>query len=176
MLTFLVLFILPIRVSGQYAMVKQINAETAEGLLINVWVERQTVKVGQDIVIHYKIENGSAKTLYLIHQDVPDIMAERATIRVGAPLPSPDSHGGYDYSFTKIERGKSHQGRLIVSGDKYDEVRPWFIEVGFAYVTNVTGLNRRLRSNEDPVVLRGALFSRAVTLLLGGLTVNVVET
>ena len=174
-LALVALFALPTHIRGQSVAVKRINAETAEGLLISIWIENQTVGFGQDITIYYKVENRSAQTVYLISQDTPDIVAERATIRIGAPVPLADSHGGYDYNFTKIERGRAHQGRLTVSSDKYGQARPWFVEIGFAYVTDITGLNRRLRPNEDPVALRGALSLRALTLLLGRLTVDVIK-
>jgi hypothetical protein len=56
MLALLLSLIAPFSMGGQYAKIKHISAETADGLTVKVWVEPQVVKFGQEVVIHYKIE------------------------------------------------------------------------------------------------------------------------
>jgi hypothetical protein len=165
----------PIQTSGQYAMVKRVSAETAEGIVFGVWVEHQTAAFRQPITIHFEVENRSARRIYLVREDSPYVVAERGTISIGAPIPSPIGHGGYDYSFHKIERGKPYQGQLVIAGDKYNEARSWLIQVEFGYVNNIDGLDRKLAPNEDPAILRGRLYSRLVTVVLGGLRIEAVE-
>jgi hypothetical protein len=175
-LTLIILIVLPVQISGNIPMVKRIRAETAEGLEISVWTMQQEVKFGQDITIHYSVKNRSAQTIYLVSEDSPNIITDRGAIVVGEPVPSPDGHGRYDYHFSTINRGGIYQGKLVIPSSKYDKAKTWFIEMGFAYVTDITGLNRQLELFEDPLALRGQLFLRAVRFHWGGLTVKVVKT
>lgn len=173
-LTLLILFVVPAQMS-QDSMVKQISAVTADGLVFSVWVERQTVRYGQDIIVHYKVENRSAKTIYLVRDNTSEPIAERGTILLQEPFVSLGGHEGYDYSFTRVERGKIHQGQLTISRERYVEARPWRIDVGFGYVSDIAGLARPLAQGEDPLPLKALLNSRIKTLSLGSLRTEVLE-
>ena len=100
----------PDRSLGQYAKVKHIVAKTSEGVSVSVWVDHQTFRFGQDVVVKYKVDNFSPKTIYLVHEKKLDFVAKNGTISIGSPDPFPIGHGGFDYSFTKIIKGKSYRG------------------------------------------------------------------
>jgi hypothetical protein len=159
----------------EYAKVKRISAQTADGIVLNVWVEPQEVKFGQDIVVHYKAENRSTRIIYLVHENPPDIVAEHDTIVIGVPLPWPIEHGEYNFSFTKVKPRRNHQGILTIPRTKYDMPGPWHINIGFGYVTDIAGIDRQLRPGEDPAILKVPLSERLKTLRLGSLTVNIAK-
>jgi hypothetical protein len=94
---------------------------------------------------------------------------------VGSPLPIPTHHGGYEYHFNEIARGKNYQGRLVIPGSSYKEGGPWRVEVAIGYVNDITGLNRKLGPTEDPLPLRGALNSRLEVVWLSGLRVDTLK-
>lgn len=173
---YLLLFVTITPASSQYAEVRKISAQTADGLVLIVWVEPQSVIFGEEIVIHYRAENRGSKTIYLVHENPPDIMAETDTIIIGEPLPMPIEHGKYNFNFTKIDRGRSYLGTLSVPRTIYDKVGPWRIKAGFGYVTDITGLNRQLKPDEAPSVLRGPLNERLKTLQVGSVTVEVTKS
>src|SRR5262245_64457987 len=53
---------IPKSIQGQYAQVKHITAKTAEGVSVSIWVDNQTVKFGQDVVVKYKIDRSEEHT------------------------------------------------------------------------------------------------------------------
>jgi hypothetical protein len=171
----LIVSLASVAVHGQYARVKRINAEIDDGILISIWVDNQAVKFGEDVVIHYKVDNRGTKTIYLVQEDIPSVTAENGTMSVGSPLPIPTHHGGYNYHFNEIEREKNYQGRLVIPGSSYKEGGPWRVEVAIGYVNNITGLNRKPGPTEDPVILRGALNSRLEVVWLSGLRVDTLK-
>lgn len=179
-LVLLILFLVPISLKGKDALVKKVKAETTDGIAISMWVEQQAIRSGQNVIIKYKVENNSNASIYLIHQDSFDTVTEQDTVRIGAPVPPPDPHGGYDYNFINIAPKKNYQDQLTISKDRYmrDErynMLPLRIEMGFAYVRDIKGLNRQLNIGEDPAALRGLLSERAITLLLSGISIEVNE-
>src|SRR5262245_5634475 len=117
----------PKNLQGQYAKIKYITAKTAEGVSVSIWIESQIVRFGQDVVVKYKFDNLSSKTIYLVHEKRLNVQAENGIISIGSPSPYPINHGGFDYSFTEIISGKSHQGRLTVPGSSYQGTGPWRI-------------------------------------------------
>jgi hypothetical protein len=160
---------------GQYTLVKRATAETADGLRFTVWTEGQTVTYGKDIVLHYKVENRSRGAVYLVRKDSLEYDNEGGRILIASPIPIPVGHGDYDYSFLKIGRGHTYRGQITIPMKAYNDLDIWPIDVGFGYVTDVTGLNRKLRPGEDPARLRGALRSRLKTAVVGSLSVKIVE-
>jgi hypothetical protein len=172
----LILFQIPIPVIGQDATVRRATAETGDGLLFRVWLDRQTVKYGRDVVVHFTVENRSTKTVYLVHDNTSRIVVERDSIVVPRPFVPVGGHEGYDYSFTKVAPGRAHKGQLIISRDEYKTVQPWRMDVGFGYITDITGLDRHLGRGEDPAPLKALLSSRIETLLVCGLRVEVIDT
>ena len=158
---------------GQTARVRKLSAETASGLVFKVWLEGETLSMGQDIVIHCDVENRSQKTVYLVRKEGGDEIAiQESSIVIEVPLPVPVGHGGYAYRFSKIDRGGRYQWRIAVSAHDYKTTQFWVINIGFGYVHNISGLDRKLRPDEDPAALRGLLFSRMETVAVSGLTVD----
>jgi hypothetical protein len=174
-LAFLVLLTLPGSTFGQDASVRRATANTSDGLTFDVWVNRSTVRYGQDIMIQFKVENHSNKRIYLVRDKTSDIVIERDNILFPRPFVPTGGHEGYDYSFAMVDRGGSYRGRLTISKNRYKEVQPWRISVGFGYVTEIRGLNRQLRPGEDPLPLKSLLSSRLETLLICNLKVEVVD-
>lgn len=161
--------------NGQYSMVRRATAETADGVIFTVTVKRQLVISGEDITLHYRVRNNSSKAIHLVHENPPEFFTEGGGILVAASIPIPVGHGGYDYSFTKIDRGKAYEGTILIPSKIYSKRRLWPIDVGFGYVIDITGLNRRLRQDEDPVNLRGPLSIRIKTVVVGKLSVKITE-
>lgn len=170
----LVLFVVPAGTSAHDSMVKRISAETADNLVFNIWLERETVRPGQDIIVHYSVENRSAQAVYLVRDNTARPIAERGTILLQEPFVSLGGHEGYDYSFTKIDRGKRYENQLIIPKESY-QAQPWRIDVGFGYVTDITGLDRQVGHGEDPSPMKVQLHSRIKTLSLGSLGIEVLR-
>lgn len=85
-LILLIFFAVPTSTSGSDSMVKRIVAEAADGVVFSIWLEGQTVKSGQPIIIHYRVENRSAKTIYLVRDNTSKPTAERGTILIQEPF------------------------------------------------------------------------------------------
>jgi hypothetical protein len=169
----LLLYASQIKVAGQDdGMVKRATAETNDGLHFSLWVKHQVVGLEQDVILYYEVDNRSSRPIYLVLEKPPDIRIEGRTILVASPISTPIGHGEYNYDFIKIDRGKNHSGQLTIPGGKYGEEREWDIEMGFGYVTDATGLNRRLGPTEDPAALRGLLLSRIVVVGLKGVNIR----
>jgi hypothetical protein len=138
----------PKRIQGQYAEIKHITAKNAEGVSVSIWVDNQIVKFGQDVVVKYKVDNLSRKTIYLVHEKNLHFSARSGLISIGSPPPFLIGHGEFDYSFTEIIKGKSYQGRLTVPGNSYREARSWRVEVALGYVDDITDLDQGSRGTE----------------------------
>lgn len=162
-------------VRGQYDLVKRVIAHTNDGLVISVTVDRQQVIYGQDITLHYSIRNGGSKTIYVVHGIPQSFDIDGGTFLVQAPIPAPVGHGEYDYTFSRVGVGRVYRGRIVIPAKQYDRTDIWRIRVALGYVTNISGLNRRLVQGEDPATLRGLLDSRIVTLSVGTLSVEVID-
>jgi hypothetical protein len=159
--------------SGQYSLVKSIDAQTADGLLIRLWPARQTVIDGKPIVIGYRIQNSTSKAIHIVWDQSPDITVDRGTIAISVPYVVSGGHKEYNYRFVKVAAGKWVSGRLEIPPDKYHGSTIWDIQVGFGYVTNIKDLDRRPLPSEDPAQLMGLLGSRLRTFALGYLSVKV---
>jgi hypothetical protein len=174
----LVHLLAPTQANTQFqAMVKRITAETKDGIRVTAWTTQQTVGLKGNVRIYYEVENRSSKTIYLVRQkgELQTAITSEGTLSIMVPIPFPDDHGGYDFSFTRVERRKSYKGRLIFPASKLNEERKWSIDVAFGIVADIKGLNRRLRNNEDPAPLRGQLGKRILILGINGLVVDVEE-
>ncbi len=165
----------PKSIQGQYAQVKHITAKTAEGISVSIWVDNQTVKFGRDVVVKYKIDNLSRKTIYLVHEKKLNFEARNGIISIGSPSPIPIGHGGFDYSFTEITKGKSYQGHLTVPGNSYQETGAWRIEVALGYVDDITDLDQESVRTRDPAFVRGTLSNRLEIVWLGNLQVDILK-
>lgn len=161
--------------NGQYSLVRRARVETVDGVIFTVTVGPPLVISGKAVALHYSVRNNSSQAIYLVHENPTQFDTEKDSILVQAPIPIPVGHGGYDYSFTKIDRGKVYKSTIFIPSKIYAKESFWPIDVGFGYVTNVTGLNRRLRQDEDPANLRGLLYTRIKTIVVGKLSVKITE-
>ncbi len=171
----LILILLPVKLLGNDADVSKVTVKTRNGLLFSVWVNSQSVSDGQDIVLNIKVTNHSTKTIYLVQDNIntSKFVDDRNTIVIPEPLVLLGGHESYDYTYTKVAKGKTYVGRIVIAKDDYKIAQPWPIEVGFGYVNDITGLNRPLGHLEDPAPLKGRLRSRLETLQLCGIRVDV---
>jgi hypothetical protein len=175
LIIFPVLLLFAVPANGQYDMVKRISAETADKLVFTVAVDQQVLTFGKDTILNYTVKNNSSKVIHLVWEKSLSFDTEGESILVEAPIPVPVDHGDYEYSFTKIDSGKEYKGQIIIPSKIYTKYDVWPIETAFGYVTDITGLNRRLRPNEDPANLRGLLYSRLKVVLVGKLSVAIKE-
>jgi hypothetical protein len=165
------LFITP--VNAQYGRVRYVTAGTADRVVFGVKVEQQVVASATDVVLFYTVTNNGSKPIYLVHEKSPRFENEDGIVLVEAPIPIPTGHGGYDYTFTKIAPKKTYKNQIFIPGRMFKSYDVWPLEVAFGYVTDITGLNRRLNKGEDPAALRGLLNSRMTTVAVGKLSVEV---
>lgn len=163
------------QVNGQDAKIKRATAETSASLVFSVWVMRQNIKSGQDIVIYYRVDNHSPKTIYLVRDNTSKTVIEDDTIIFPSPIVSVGGDENFDYSYTKVTHGSSYRGQLKVSKAEYKEAQSWRINVGFGYVTDITGLNPRPEQITDYLPFKSLLAARIQILLLSSLIVKVVE-
>lgn len=147
--------------NGQYARVRRITVETNNGVRVTAWTTRQSVTLRQEVIIFYEVANRSNKTIYLVRKRGElETFIDGDALVIPIPLPFPEGHGGYDYSFTKVQRGRTHKGQLTIPAGRFNREQTWLINVNFGFVTDISGLNRQLGSNEDPAPLRGQLGER----------------
>lgn len=174
-LTLLNILFFSVQADGQDAIVRRISGETADGVLFTLWGERQTVTFGQDVIVNYQVENRSRRTIYLVQKGAPEMVSDRSVITIETPRPLPIHHGDYDYTFTEVRQGSTQRGQVTIPKEMFDVDGVWRVEVGLGYVTDITGLNRRLGATDDPAPLRSLLDSRIETVLLGRLSIEVVR-
>jgi hypothetical protein len=155
--------------AGSFAGVRSIRARTADDLNITVWLTEPPAKFGKDVSVYFKIENLSAKTVYLVSKDQLEIDVAGDEFKINPFTIGPDEHGGTDYSFIQIRKGAVHHGKFVIPAQKISRDGVWFIEVGLTFVDDIKGLNRRLRPGDDPVSFRGLLSQRANPVSLGKL-------
>ncbi len=177
LIALLVLLIAAGQSNAQYAMVKRITAETNDGIRVSAWRTQSKVTLKQEVRVFYEVLNRSDKAIYLVRKAgelETDVDGDALVIPI--PLPFPEGHGGYDYTFTKVERGKRYRGELVIPAGRFNKEQTWLININFGFVTNVVGLNRKLRPNEDPASLRGTLGGRLKLVALNGIVIEVEES
>jgi len=130
----------------------------------------------QAVTIFYEVVNRSDKVIYLVRKrGILETNVDGDALVVPIPLPFPEGHGGYDYTFTKVQRGKTYKGQLLIPAGRFNKEQTWLVNVNFGFVTDISGLNRQLRNNEDPAPLRGQLGGRIKLVGINGLVVEVEE-
>jgi hypothetical protein len=162
------------RAQGQYAKVQQATAETSDGLRFTARIRQQQVTLRQDLTIYYEVQNSSRKTIYFV-QKAGKIETATDGDNLNLPfviLTSGDSDA-YHYNFTKILPGTTHKGQLVIPAGAFDREQTWLVNVSFGYVTNMNGLDRKLRPREDPAPFRGLLEQRILLVGVNGLVVEV---
>jgi len=177
-LTLIVLFI-ALPNYGQDAKVRKIVAETADNVSFTAWVNAQFVKIGQDIIVNYKVENQSRKAIYLVRENRSEVIFEDdESIIFPGPLVLIGGHEAYDYSFIRVAPGKIYLSKFIIKAGKYPtETRyseqVWKIYAGFGYVTDISGL--RPKEINDPAPYKSLLSQRIRLLALDGLIIEMLE-
>ena len=167
-------FLTTLAALGQDAPVRRATAETGDGILFSVWLETRPLRVGESIFVKYLVKNHGKKSIYLVRKAGPtDIWVDGRTVVIDIPTPTPIGHGGYDYTFIEVKAGKEYRSQFIVTPRDYKKAGDWIIETIFGYVTDVSGLDRQLRANEDPIGLRGLLNERMLSLHVSGLIAEV---
>jgi hypothetical protein len=157
------------------ARVKHVTATTSDGLIFSAWIMRQNIYLGRDMVIYFRVDNRSGKSVYLVRKNTSHTVIEDDAIIFPEPLVLVGTHEEYNYSFTKVASGDSYRGQLKVIKDEYKKAQSWRVNVGFGYVTEIKSLNPRPDQIEDPAPLKSLLNSRLRTLSLSSLNVNVIE-
>lgn len=167
-------FVGPAYVAGQYeVLVKRASVQTTSGVVFTAWVDRTTFKSDETTTIFYEVENRSNQAIHLVRsRELQTAIKDDGALFVRIPLPIPVGHGEYNYVFTRVGRGNHHRGKLIIPKGSFNKADRWSVDIAFGFVTDVRGLNRQLRPNEDPAGLRGLLRSRIEMVGLG-LTVDV---
>jgi hypothetical protein len=159
---------------GQYAKVKQATAETNDRLRFTAWLKQQTVTLKQDVTIYYQVQNRSNKTIYLIQKDGElETSADGDTLNLPFVIVTSGDSDSYHYNFTKVQQGKTQKGQLVIPAGKFKRDQVWLVNVSFGFVTDINGLDRKLRPNEDPAPFRGLLEERILLVGVNGLVVEV---
>lgn len=173
----LLLSFAPAQVNGQErkAPVRRVTAATSDGLLFSAWVVNQSIESGQNMIVYYRVENRSRKPIYLVRDNTSKTVIEDDNITFPSPLVLIGGHEEYNYGFVKVAQSRSYRGQLKVSRDEYKEAQSWGVNVGFGYVTDITGLNPSPDQINDPAPFKSLLNSRIQTLVLSSLTVEVIE-
>jgi hypothetical protein len=171
----LLLLLVPLHISGQDEKSPSVTIPTPDGLSFTAWVDRQKVRFGQDIIINYRVDNGSNKPIYLVHDGTAYTVIEDDQIVFPEPLVLIGGHEAYNYSFKKVKSGGSIDGEFIVSRDEYKAAQAWHVKVGFGYVTDIRGLTPQPDEALDPAPYKARLDSRIQTLQLSSLKVEVIE-
>lgn len=161
---------------GQYAKVQQATAETSDGLRFTARLKQQNVTLLQDVTIDYEIQNGSKKTIYLVQKDgKPETSSDGDNLNLPFVIVSSGDSEAYHYTFTKIPQGTTQKGQLVIPAGKFDREQAWVVNISFGFVTNITGLDRKLRPKEDPAPFRGLLEERILLVGVNGLVVEVEQ-
>ena len=162
--------------NGQYAMVKQATAETSDGVRFTARLKHQKVTLKQNVIIYYEVENRSNKTIYLVQKDGElETSAGGDTLNLPFVIVSSGDSDAYHYNFTKVPQSQSHKGQLVIPAGKFNKEQVWLINVSFGFVTDINGLDRKLRPNEDPAPFRGLLEERILLVGVNGLVMEVEE-
>lgn len=68
----------PSRINGQErkAMVRRVTSTTSDGILFSAWVVSQSINSGQIMIVYYRIENRSRKSIYLVRDNTSKVVIE----------------------------------------------------------------------------------------------------
>lgn len=162
--------------NGQYAMVNQATAETSDGLRFTARLKQHNVTLKQDVRIYYEVENRSNRTIYLVQKDGElETSVDGDLLKLPFVIVSSADSDAYHYNFTKVPPRKSHKGQLVIPAGKINKEQVWLVNVSFGFVTDINGLDRRLRRNEDPAPFRGLLEERIRLVGVNGLVLKIEE-
>lgn len=160
---------------GQNNLVSKICAETNDKLQLKVWVAEPNILIGEDVVVNFEIKNNGNKEIFLVKKSTPEIFTDRDRIVIEVPLPFPIEKSQYDYSFEKIAIQETYRGQFTIPKEQIIEKGKLHILTGFGFVSDIEGINRELKPNEDPVGLRNTLALRMKTIALGEIEINVMK-
>jgi hypothetical protein len=174
---FVLLFLLGLtfKIDAQFnnAIILKVSSESSDNLRFSIWAETSNINLGQSITINYSIENKSAKNFYLVKGKEDRIRLFGENMLVEAPSALPTNHGDFDFNFVQIKPKKKILGRVIIPKEKIQSEGILPITLGFGYIENISGIDRKLNKGEDPFPLRSELEKRIKRLYVGDLGVNV---
>lgn len=148
----------------------------AEGVMAKVQPARLRYSLGEDIIINFEITNQRKKTIYLVRKSSLELFIENDYLLIEVPQPLPTNHGKFDYTFQKILPGRNLKGTFRVPGERVSAREDWRFDIGFGFVSDISGLDPAPKVIMDPAPLRGLLNSRITTFVARGLTVKVAKT
>jgi len=163
------LVILVVSAEASFAQIRIVKAQTKDGLTIALWLSPEPAKVGQDVMIHYRISNVGSKTVYLVKKESLQFETASDNIIVNPFTVGFDEHGPTDYRFESIRTGTIKRGAFVIPGRKLYRDGLWFITVEFAFVNDVRRLQPENLPSRDPVAFRGLLAQLATPISLGKL-------
>ena len=150
--------------------VTKLQAETSNHLLITIRVENTEVKVGESIPVWITVKNNNRNPIFFVKKENLEIQYKLGEIYIFTPNPFPEDKEEYDFSFHKIESGANYNGQILIPGKIISEESNLRISVGLGFVYDIIGLDRKLKSGEDPMRLRGLLGKRLETVRISELS------
>jgi hypothetical protein len=159
----------------QQSTVKKVSVVTADQLVFTIWLDRYETDRQQSRTLKYKIENRSARAVYLVLSNTADIDRGEDSITIGTRVPYPEGHGRTDYSFTKIQEFGSYNGKLEIPWSMYPYSRDCEIKTVFVYTYSVEGL-RVPPPSGDPLELLAPLSELAHVVTVGNLRMKINYT
>lgn len=170
---FLFLCSVSFSVNAQQAIVLRTTSETSDKLRFSIWTETSEIDLGQSVTVNYSVENKSKKNFYLVREEKQRIRLFGENMLAEAPSALPTNHGDFDFTFIQIQPKKKAFGQVVIPKEKFENEGVIPITIGFGYVENIKGIDRKLNKGEDPFPLRSELEKRIKRLYLGDLGVNV---
>jgi hypothetical protein len=153
--------------------VTRVQAETSNNLLITLRTENWEVSAGEDLPILITIKNNGSNPIYFVRKEDSEIVNDRGDVLIQAPVPIHEEKAEYDYSFHKIEGGEEYSGQLVISHKLFQKEYDLNIRTGLGFVENISGIDRKLKRDDDPIALRGTLARRMEVIVIGDLRVLV---
>lgn len=155
------------------AIILKVSSESSDKLRFSVWAETTEINLGQSITINYSVENKSTKMFYLVKGKENKVRLFGENMLVESPSALPTNHGDFDFTFVQIKPKKKIFGQVVIPKEKIESEGILPITLGFGYVENISGIDRKLHKGEDPFPLRSELEKRIKRLYVGDLGVNV---
>ena len=171
----LLIWSLAFSVSGQEKgemWVNEITVRTINHLVVTVRSEGKEVIVGEDLTIPVYVKNEGKKAVYFVKKENPEFTYRAGSISVHVPSPFPEEKEEYDFTFHKIESGGEYTDKIVIPGRLISVEENLRITIGLAFVSDIKGIDRKLRPGEDPLRLRGPLGRRIEDVRLGELRLS----
>lgn len=152
-------------------LVHRVQLETSTNLTIQARAVSGRLPKGQNLTLTVSIKNQGSRPVFLVKKAAPEIVNKGGDVLISAPWPAPENKFEYDFTFQKIMPRATHEEHLVIPWDTVQSERDLRISIGLGFVTDVSGIDRRLEIGDDPVALRGVLMSRMEVVGIGSLRV-----